>query len=210
MPARADFAPVDAAARTAARDDDAVHPLTVAAWRRWLSTHHARDAGTWLISYKQATGLPRFTYDAAVEEALCFGWVDSRVRALDAKRGMLWFAPRRPRSAWSATNKARVERLIAEGRMAPPGLAVIEAARANGAWGTLDGVEALEVPADLAAAFRRHAGSARQFDAFPRSVKRGILEWIVQAKRAETRARRIEETASLAAKGIRANQWRQP
>ncbi|MEI7444216.1 MAG: YdeI/OmpD-associated family protein [Burkholderiales bacterium] len=195
----------------AASDDlppDAIHPATRAAWRAWLSRHHARDAGVWVVSWKVASGRPRVDYDALVEEALCFGWIDSKPRTLDELRSMLWFAPRKPGTGWSAPNKARIERLLAAGRMAPAGLAKVEAAKRDGTWSKLDAVEALEIPPDLAAALAQRPGAAEHFDAFPRSVKRGILEWIVQAKKAETRARRIDETATLAARNERANQWR--
>ncbi len=124
---------------------------------------------------------------------------------------MLLITPRRPRSGWSRVNKARVARLIAAGLMEPAGLAVIEAARRTGTWGALDAVERLEIPVDLSARFGRAPKAARaNFDAFPRSVKRAILEWIQAARKAETRARRIEETVTLAARDVRANQWRQP
>jgi uncharacterized protein YdeI (YjbR/CyaY-like superfamily) len=187
---------------------DAVHPKTRAAWRAWLIKHHGTSAGVWLVSYKKATGLARFEYDVAVEEALCVGWVDSKPRKLDDARSMLWFAPRKPGTGWSKPNKTRIARLTAAGSMLPAGLAKVEAAKRDGSWTKLDAVEALEVPPDLAAALKRHPPAAEHFEAFPRSVKRGILEWIVQAKRAETRAKRIDETATLAARNERANQWR--
>lgn len=188
--------------------DNAVHPLSRTAWRGWLAVNHGRDAGVWLVSYKKDTRLARFDYDAAVEEALCFGWVDSKANKLDAARSMLWFAPRKPRTGWSRPNKLRVEKMIAAGAMTEAGLAKVRAAQADGSWSALDAVEALEIPADLVATFRRHAGSAREFEAFPRSAKRGILEWIAIAKKTETRAARVEETARLAARGERANQWK--
>lgn len=187
---------------------NAVHPETRAAWRAWLARHHARAEGVWLVSWKQATGRPRLTYDEAVEEALCVGWVDSKPAKLDAERSMLWFAPRKAGTGWSAPNKARVERMVAQGLMRPAGLAKVEAAQRDGSWAKLDGVERLEVPADLARALAERGDAARHWEAFPRSVKRGILEWILNAKRAETRARRVEETATLAARNERANQWR--
>lgn len=189
---------------------NAVHATTRAAWRAWLAEHHARDQGVWLVSFKRATGQPFVPYDEAVEEALCFGWVDSKPRKLDAERTMLWFAPRKPGSGWSRPNKERVARAEAAGAMAPAGAAKVAAAKRDGSWTMLDAVEALEVPADLAAAFDRHPGAAVRFDAFPRSAKRGILEWIAQAKTAPTRAKRVEETASLAREGVRANQWPPP
>jgi uncharacterized protein YdeI (YjbR/CyaY-like superfamily) len=162
-----------------------------------------------MISYKKATGKPRVEYDEAVEEALCFGWIDSKANKLDEERTLQWFAPRGPRTGWSKPNKERVERLIQAGLMAPAGLAKVEAAQRDGAWNKLDGVEALEIPPDLELALAANPPAAQHFTGFPRSVKRGILEWIVNAKRPETRAKRIEQTARLAAQNRRANQWRE-
>jgi uncharacterized protein YdeI (YjbR/CyaY-like superfamily) len=147
-------------------------------------------------------------YDDIVEEALCWGWVDSKVNALDEERSMLWIAPRKPKTGWSKPNKERVERMIAAGRMQPAGLAKIEAAKIDGTWNKLDGVEELEIPPDLQKAFEQYKGAAANWEAFPRSVKRGILEWILHAKRAETREKRVEETARLAGENKRANQWK--
>jgi uncharacterized protein YdeI (YjbR/CyaY-like superfamily) len=187
---------------------NSTHPLSRAEWRAWLAQNHTQKEGVWLISYKKATGKPRFEYDEAVEEALCFGWVDSKPAKLDDERSMLWFAPRKPRTNWSKPNKDRVERLTAAGLMMPPGLAKVKAAKADGSWNALDGVEALEMPDDLDAALNQFPHARANFEAFPRSVKRGILEWILNAKKPETRAKRIEETARLAEDNKRANQWR--
>lgn len=195
-------------APTATLPENAVFAPTLQAWHRWLARNHTRTDGVWLVSYKQSSGKARYDYNAAVETALAFGWIDSKPRALDAERTMLWFAPRKPGTGWSAPNKQRVSRLIEEGRMTPAGLAKVHAAQADGSWGRLDAVEALEVPADLAAALRRHPPAETHWAAFPRSARRGILEWIANAKRPETRERRVTETATLAAKNIRANQWR--
>lgn len=184
-----------------------VHPLSRAAWRAWLEEHHASSGGVWLVAFKKRSGQPHLEYSDSVEEALCFGWVDSKPNRLDESRSMRWFAPRRDRSAWSKANRERVERMEAAGLMAPAGLEVVRRARASGRWSALEEVERLEVPDDLDAAFARHAGSREHWETFPPSTKRAILEWILQAKRAETRERRIEETASLAARGERANQW---
>ena len=188
---------------------NSIHPKTRAEWRKWLLTHHGQEQGVWLISYKKATGKPRLEYEQAVEEALCFGWVDSKPNKLDEERSMLWFAPRKSGSGWSKPNKERVEKLIASGLMTPAGLAKVETAKQDGSWNALDGVEALEVPPDLGKALAADRKAQEYFNAFPRSVKRGILEWIASAKKPETRAKRIEETVTLAAKNIRANQWRQ-
>ena len=169
--------------------------------------NHARTEGVWLITYKKATGKPRVEYDEAVEEALCFGWVDSKPNKLDDERSLLYFAPRKGGTGWSKPNKVRIERLIAAGLMMPAGLAKVEAAKQDGTWTLLDGVEALEVPPDLAAALAALPNAQTHWDAFPRSVKRGILEWILNAKKPETRAKRIEGTATLANENKRANQW---
>jgi uncharacterized protein YdeI (YjbR/CyaY-like superfamily) len=188
--------------------ENAVHPLTRAEWRAWLEQHHGRAEGVWLVRYKQATGKPHVTYDEAVEEALCFGWVDSKGNKLDAERSLLWFAPRKRRSGWSRPNKERVERLIAAGLMAPAGMAKIEAAQADGSWGLLDAVESMEVPPDLAEALAAYPAAAANFAAFPPSAQRAILQWIVQARTPATRAKRVAETARLAQENQRANQWK--
>ncbi|MDW8311445.1 MAG: YdeI/OmpD-associated family protein [Burkholderiales bacterium] len=168
----------------------------------------SRERGRRVAHYLQkATGKPRVDYEEAVEEALCFGWIDSKPRSLDAERSMLWFAPRKPGSGWSRANKARIERLLAAGLMHPAGLATVERARADGSWSRLDQVEALELPVDLVTALAAHPAARAHWDAFPRSAKRAILEWIASAKKPETRARRIEETARLAARNERANRW---
>jgi len=188
---------------------NSVHPKTRVEWRKWLELHHTRTQGVWLISYKKATGKPRFDYDEAVEEALCFGWIDSKPNKLDDERSMLWFAPRKAGTGWSKINKARTEKMIEAGTMALAGLAKIDAAKKDGSWSALDTIEALEVPSDLAAALSANPIAQQHFDAFPRSVKRAILEWISTARKPETRAKRVKETARLAAENIRANQWRQ-
>lgn len=183
-------------------------PRDAADWRAWLAEHHNTLSAVWVITGRLADGGRTVTYDALVEEALCFGWIDSKPRAIDADHHALYFARRKPGSGWAATNKARIERLVADGRMHPSGAAVIERAKQDGSWTRLDSSEALEVPADLTARFADFPGSAEQFAAFPPGVRKGILQWIVLAKRPETRAARITETARLAAEGVRANQWR--
>lgn len=184
------------------------HPRTRAAWRKWLEAHHASSTGVWLVSFKKATGKSRVEYEQAVEEALCFGWIDSKPRKLDEARSMLWFAPRKARTGWSRPNKERVARMIQQERMAPAGLAKVAAAKADGSWSALDAVEALVIPHDLQAALAALPSAAEFFGKFPRSAKRGILEWIVNARRAETRQKRIAETARLASRNERANQWK--
>lgn len=188
--------------------ENSTHPKTRAEWRAWLHEHHARGGGVWMVSYRKAAGKPRVEYGEAVEEALCFGWIDSKPNKLDDERTMLWFAPRKAGTGWSRINKERVERMTAEGRMAPAGLEKVRAAKADGSWGALDAVEALEIPPDLARALDEHPDARKNWDAFPRSARRGILEWIQNAKKPGTRAGRVEETARLANENVRANQWR--
>lgn len=185
-----------------------VHAEDRAAWRAWLVEHHRTARGAWLVSWKAATGRPRIAYDDAVEEALCVGWVDSRPGTVDEERTRLLFTPRKRGSGWSRPNKERIARLVAAGLMLPAGTAVVEAAVADGSWSALDDVENLVEPPELAAALDADPRARGHWDAFPRSAKRAILEWISTAKRPETRATRIAETARLAAENVRANQWR--
>ena len=161
-------------------------------------------AGAWLVVWRPRSGRGSLEYEAAVEEALCFGWVDSTGGRVDDDRSKLYFAPRKPRSAWAATNKVRVERLISEGRMTPAGLAAIERAKANGSWEILDAVERLEVPEDLAAAFEIRPPAPVNFAAFPRSARKMMLAWVAIARRPETRAARIATIAEAAARNERA------
>ena len=181
-----------------------------AQWRAWLDAHHDTSPGIWLVTWKKASGRPLLSYDAIVDEALCYGWVDSRPRSIDGQRSARLVTPRKPASNWSARNKIRVGQLTAAGRMHPAGLAAVAAAKANGAWTALDETETLTEPADLAAALDAAPCARRYWDAFPRSARRAILEWITNARTGPTRQARIQRTADDAARNIRANQWRQP
>jgi uncharacterized protein YdeI (YjbR/CyaY-like superfamily) len=187
-----------------------IQPSDRAAWRAWLIANHETSSGVHLVTTRQASGGRSIDYGDAVEEALCVGWVDSKAGKLDADRSTLWFTARRPRSGWSRPNKERVERLIAAGLMLPAGLAAIDEAKRSGTWTLLDAVEDLVVPDDLAAAFAANPPAATNWDAFSRSARRALLEWVVQAKKPETRARRVEEIATKAARNERANEWVPP
>lgn len=178
-------------------------------WRKWLRKNHTQKEGVWAVTYKKGSDNPHVSYEDLVEEALCFGWIDSKGNKLDDERSMLWMAPRKRGSNWSRLNKTRVEKLLAAGLMESAGLEKIEAAKKDGSWTALDQVEALEIPSDLETALAANEAAQKYFTEFPRSTKRAILEWILNARRPETRARRIAETVELAAKNIRANQWRQ-
>ena len=177
-----------------------LEPSSVEEWSAWLAGHHATARGVWLVSPRRAADRP-VGYEEAVLEALRFGWVDSTQKPVDDARSMLWFSPRRRESVWTRINKGRVARLEAEGRMEPAGRAQVEAARANGMWTIMDEVEDLVVPADLAAALAARPGAREHFDGFSPSVRKQVLAWIVLAKRAETRAARVETTAVMAAEG---------
>ena len=185
-----------------------VHPEDRAAWRAWLVANHATAAGAWLVSWKAVTGRARIPYADTVEEALCVGWVDSRAGTIDGERSRQLFTPRKAGSGWSRPNKERIERLTAAGLMLPAGVAVGEAAQADGSWFALDDVENLVEPPELAAALDADPRARGHWDVFPRSAKRAILQWISTARRPETRSKRIAETARLAAENVRANQWR--
>jgi uncharacterized protein YdeI (YjbR/CyaY-like superfamily) len=171
---------------------------TRARWRSWLDRFHAASSGIWLVIYKKGAAPGRLSLTEAVEEALCFGWIDSGPRTLDAKRFKLFLCPRRPRSVWSKINKERVGRLTRAGRMAPAGLAKVRAAKKDGSWSRLDSTDRLIMPADLRAALRANSEALDNFQAFSVSSKRIILFWIESAKRLETRRRRIDETVRLA------------
>jgi uncharacterized protein YdeI (YjbR/CyaY-like superfamily) len=181
-----------------------VGPFDRAAWRDWLIANHDRSKGVYLVSWRRPTGRESVPYEEAVEEALCVGWVDSTGRGIDAQQSIQWFAPRRPRSAWARSNKERVERLIAAGLMLPAGQAAIDEAKRNGMWTLLDDVENLVVPDDLARALRAAPDAQANWDAFSRSARRAMLEWVVQARRPETRAERIARIADGAGRNVRA------
>ena len=170
-----------------------------AAWRRWLAANHASSPGIWLVFDKKSSRADRLAYVDAVEEALCYGWIDSTARTLDGTRYVQLMAPRKSKSTWARTNKARVERLIAQGLMAEAGLASIERAKANGSWESLDAVEAMVMPDDLVAALAATPGAAERFAAFAPSARKGYLHWINGAVRPETRAHRVSEVARHAA-----------
>ncbi len=175
-----------------------------AEWRRWLEDNHASSTGIWLVRWKKSAGREWLTYDEVVEEALCFGWIDSLQRTVDEERTQLLMTPRRTGSRWSASNQERVRRLSAAGLMRPAGSAVVAAARADGAWNALDEVNALIEPADLIAALDADPPARVAWDAFPPSVRRGILERILDARTDPTRRSRIETVVTEAHDGRRA------
>lgn len=180
------------------------HPLEREEWRDWLAKNHDKSDGIWFVYFKKHTGKPRVDYDEAVEEALCFGWIDGLARGLDEDRSKLLFTPRKPKSVWSKPNKERVKKMIAAGAMTEIGLAKIEAAKADGSWDALNASDNLEIAADLQKGFDRNKTAERNFHAFTPGVKKAILQWLNSAKRDETRRARIEKIVSMAAQNKRA------
>jgi uncharacterized protein YdeI (YjbR/CyaY-like superfamily) len=178
-------------------------------WRKWLELNHQSEKSVWLILYKKESETPSVYYSEAVDEAICFGWIDSKPNKRDEASYYQFFAKRNPKSNWSKVNKEKVKRLLAEGLISNAGLEAIEIAKKNGTWTALDKVEELCIPDDLQKAFDKNKIAFANFDSFPRSSKRGILEWILNAKRPETRQKRINETVELAEKNIKANHYPQ-
>jgi uncharacterized protein YdeI (YjbR/CyaY-like superfamily) len=175
-----------------------VYAIDRPVWREWLRQNHQTSIGIWLVYYKVNSGKPSIKYSEAVKEALCFGWIDSKVNSLDSDRYMQIFTPRKPKSVWSKLNKQYIEELIEQELMTEAGLAKIEAAKQDGSWSLLDAVEALIVPPDLQQALDQNETAKRNFEAFSNSTKKNILFWIDSAKRSETRSKRIAQTIEAA------------
>jgi uncharacterized protein YdeI (YjbR/CyaY-like superfamily) len=189
------------------KDVETFQPTNQRAWRAWLKAHHDKKESVWLVMYKKECNKPTIDWSSAVDEALCFGWVDSIRKSIDEERFMNFFTRRKPKGTWSKINKDKVKLLIDEGRMTPAGLAAIETAKQNGSWTMLDVVDNLTIPKDLSAAFKAYPGSASYFKGLSKSVKKGMLQWILFAKRPGTRQKRITEIASLAAQQKKPKQF---
>jgi uncharacterized protein YdeI (YjbR/CyaY-like superfamily) len=179
------------------------------AWRDWLQENHRTARHVWLILAHKGSRMPSVTYEEAVEEALCFGWIDAKAHKLDDESSLLFFTRRSPKSTWSAFNRERAERMIRQGLMTEAGLEMIALAKKSGTWTASEEVRRSVVPSDLREALGGEPAADTNFSAFPPSSKRIILEWILNAKRPDTRKKRIEETVRLAKENIRANHSRQ-
>ena len=167
-------------------------------WRAWLKENHAKSDEIWLVFFKKGMGDQTLTFDDALDEGLCFGWIDSLIKKLDEKRYAQRFTPRKPVSKWSPSNKARIERLMEERRMTKAGMALVDAAKANGCWDKPDRPpEVTEVPAELQALLARNAAARGNFQKLPPSHRRQYIMWIATAKRPETRQKRAAEAAGL-------------
>jgi uncharacterized protein YdeI (YjbR/CyaY-like superfamily) len=184
------------------------YPANRKQWRQWLQKNYATAPHVWLILYKKNSVTPTITYAEVVEEALCFGWIDSKPNKRDEESYLLFVAPRKPKSVWSALNKKRIEKLLLENKITKAGIEKIEVAKKDGSWAILDKIEAYEMPEQLAKAFAKNKPALKNFNLFPPGVRKPIYQWIISAKTAGTLTKRITETITLAAKNIRANQWK--
>ena len=171
-------------------------------WRDWLSKNHATKTGIWLIFYKKETSKPSIAYEAAVEEALCFGWIDSIIKKIDGEKYARKFTPRSDKSNWSALNKKRVSKMIKEGRMTKIGLAKIGKAKKTGLWEKDDRLQiSLDIPPEFAKALASNKKAKENFDKLAPTYRKHYIGWIAVAKRQETKKRRIEESIALLEKG---------
>jgi uncharacterized protein YdeI (YjbR/CyaY-like superfamily) len=176
-------------------------------WRDWLQDNHDKKQSVWLIYYKRKSNFPTVIYSEAVDEALCFGWIDSKTKPLDEYKFMQFFSRRKNKSVWSKVNKEKVERLTKEGLMTKAGYEIIEIAKQNGSWTILDEAEALIIPDDLEIAFQKRNNAKEYFLSLSRSDKRNILQWLLLAKRQKTREKRIFEIVELADKNQKPKQF---
>lgn len=177
-------------------------------WRKWLELNHKRKDAVWLIFYKTKSPNHNLSWSESVDEALCFGWIDSTKKAIDKEKYIQYFSKRKAKSNWSKVNKDKVKTLIDQGRMTEEGYKSIEVAKENGSWTILDGVEALVIPEDLKREFASYKGSMEFFDSLSKSVKKGLLYWVISAKRKETRQKRISEVAENASNNLKPKQFR--
>lgn len=174
------------------------YPPNLTAWRTWLEINHNNQQAVWLVFYRKSTGKPSITWSESVDVALCFGWIDSKQIKIDDERSHQFFSKRKAKSTWSKINKLKIEQLIATGQMTDEGYKSIEIAKQNGSWTILDEVEELIIPEDLSAAWAHNPTAQAYFEQLSKSTKKGILQWLVMAKRAETRENRIKEIVACA------------
>lgn len=188
--------------------DSTFYAQTREEWRNWLEINHEAASFVWLLFYKKNSGKPSILYSDAVDEALCFGWIDSKLNPVDEEKYYLFFCKRKPKSVWSKVNKKKVESLIASGKMTPAGLALIKKAKENGYWSVLDSAEALEIPPQLKAAFQLNKEVEMFFVGLSRTDKRNILQWLALAKRPETLQKRIGEIIECGINGLKPKPFR--
>jgi uncharacterized protein YdeI (YjbR/CyaY-like superfamily) len=175
-----------------------------AEWRRWLRKNHDKSSEIWILTFKKHTGKQCVSYEDALEEALCYGWIDSRMRRIDDERHTWRFAPRKPNSIWSLSNRKRTERLIKEGRMADPGMAKVEDAKRSGEWDKAYAPsKPPRMPVDLKDALMKDSLAWKNFQAFAKSYRTTYIYWVSAAKREETRRKRIKEVVRRARRNIK-------
>jgi len=184
-----------------------VCPASRQEWRLWLQKNHGIKQSAWLVYYKKHSGKPSISWSEAVDEALCFGWIDSTKKTIDDESFMQFFCRRKPNSTWSKINKAKTVLLISEGLMEKAGYQSIDTAKQNGSWTILDGAEDLTIPKDLEKEFKTRPGSKAFFLSLSNSVRKAMLQWLVLAKQEVTRQKRIKEIAGLAAKQLKPKQF---
>ncbi|CAH0319176.1 hypothetical protein SRABI27_05178 [Pedobacter sp. Bi27] len=189
------------------KDIETFCPVNIKEWRDWLATNHELKSSVWLVYGKKGSGLPSITWSEAVDEALCFGWIDSIKKPIDKERFMQFFCKRKPKSIWSKINKEKVKRLLAQKLIAKAGLEAIKKAKQNGSWTVLDAVETLKIPKDLALEFKNSKNAKIFFLGLSKSAKKAILQWIVLAKRAETRQNRILELVKSSSEKVLPKQF---
>lgn len=176
-----------------ANEQEVFYPASLTAWRKWLEQNHLSKSSVWLVLYSKSSGKSTINWSEAVDVALCFGWIDSKKIKIDEESSHQFFSRRKPKSTWSKINKEKIGRLIANGLMTEAGYACIELAKQNGSWTILDEVEELIIPEDLEAEFNNKEGTREYFLSLSKSVKKAILQWLVLARRTETRQKRISE-----------------
>jgi uncharacterized protein YdeI (YjbR/CyaY-like superfamily) len=177
----------------------------IKAWRRWLEKNHDKEHRLWLIIYRKSSGIPSVYYSEAVDQALCFGWIDSKPNKRDDQSYYQFFSRRNPKSNWSKVNKLKVAQLLASGQMTPAGQALIDIAKQNGCWTALDEIEEAILPEDFQLALYKNKTACKNFEAFSYTSRKNIITWISSAKRAETRQKRIVESVEKAAQNLVAN-----
>ena len=189
------------------KETEVFYPENKEEWRLWLKKNHNTQQSVWVVFYNKSSSKPTISWTDAVDEALCFGWIDSKKVSIDSEKSHQFFSKRKAKSTWSKINKDKIERLIASKQMTKAGLEIIETARQNGSWTILDEVEQLIVPDDLENEFKKHKDSKDFFLGLSKSVKKAILQWVVLARQQETRQKRIMEIAELASQKMKPKQF---
>lgn len=193
---------------TSMKEAQEICPRNREEWRDWLELNHKEKDAVWLVFYKKSTADFNLSWSESVDESLCFGWIDSTKKTIDNERFKQYFSKRKPKSNWSKVNKDKVKNLIDQGLMKEAGYKSIEIAKENGSWTILDTVERLEIPEDLRQELRRQKGAMQYFESLNKSIKKGLLYWVVSAKRDDTRSKRISEIVENASLPIKPKKFR--